>query len=294
MGDMKRFITSLTGVLCAAVLTVEAHADDQTRQVQQALKEAGFYYGAVDGQSGSETKAALRRFQIRNGLEVTGDVNTETLSALKIGDNAPQPAPATTGDASDEVPKSATAPESDGAFLGPGSRPRATPTPAQPPARSEQDVTEPSDSQDVPPSREPIVREGPDGVRLQPFRSEDGEPVYRPGAGLAGGRGVSALQEFFAGTELEDAGYGEQSVRLANAQARLRKLGYYKGAPDGIPGPATEEALLNFQYANRLRPTGRLDGDTMDALDAAQAAVPSRKYRNQRPDDQIYRGIWVQ
>ncbi|HEY5754111.1 MAG TPA: peptidoglycan-binding domain-containing protein [Chthoniobacterales bacterium] len=290
---MKRVIASLVTVLCVAVLTGEAHADEQTRQVQQALKEAGFYYGAVDGQNGSETKSALRRFQIRNGLEVTGDVNTDTLSALKIGPDSEQHSPATADRDPDTVERSAPPSPSDGAFLGPGSRPRATPTPAPPP-RMERDLDSPADQSELREPNELFGEEGPDGVQLQPFRNESGEPIYRPGAGIRRKRGASALQDFFWGTELEDAGYGEQSVRLASVQSRLRKLGYYKGVPDGLPGPATEEALLNFQYNNRLRPTGRLDDDTLAALDSSQPSVPARRYRHQRPDGPIYRGIWVQ
>lgn len=282
------------GVLCVATLTLEAHADEQTRQIQQALKEAGFYYGTVDGQNGSETKAALRRFQIRNGLNVTGDVNSETLAALKIGAESVQQAPATANRGSDNVGRPAPTPAPGGPFLGPGSRPRASKTPAQPSPQVQEDLDEPSDQENLPEPREPVDREGPGGVRLQPFRDDSREPIYRPDGGRSRERGASALQEFFAGTELEDAGYGEQAIRLASAQSRLRKLGYYKGAPDGLPGPATEEALLNFQYNNRLRPTGRLDDDTLAALDASQPSVRGRRYRNQRPEGQIYRGIWIQ
>lgn len=68
-------------------------ADDQLRAVQQQLKDQGFFYGDVDGESGPETIAAIRRYQIRNGLEVTGEPDQETLSALKIpGAAASQPA----------------------------------------------------------------------------------------------------------------------------------------------------------------------------------------------------------
>ena len=66
--------------LCVANL----RADDQTAAVQQALKDQGFYYGQVDGQPGPETTAAIRRYQIRNGLQVDGTLNKETLDSLKI------------------------------------------------------------------------------------------------------------------------------------------------------------------------------------------------------------------
>ena len=69
-------------------------ADDLTRAVQQRLKDQGFYYGEVDGQGGDETSAAIRRYQIRHGLKVTGQLNDETLHALEFrGKSASQPTP---------------------------------------------------------------------------------------------------------------------------------------------------------------------------------------------------------
>ena len=85
-------------------------ADDQIASVQQQLKDQGFYYGQVDGQTGAETTAAIRRYQIRNGLQVSGTLTQETIKSLKAaavardagspvatGNNpapaAPQPAP---------------------------------------------------------------------------------------------------------------------------------------------------------------------------------------------------------
>lgn len=65
-----------------------AHADEQTRDIQSALKDAGFYYGQVNGEKNEETAAAIRRYQIRNGLQVTGSINQETLDSL-FKTNAP-------------------------------------------------------------------------------------------------------------------------------------------------------------------------------------------------------------
>src|SRR4029434_5777200 len=44
----------------------------------------GFYYGEVTGEKDTDTTAAIRRYQIRNGLQITGDLNEETLKALGI------------------------------------------------------------------------------------------------------------------------------------------------------------------------------------------------------------------
>lgn len=46
---------------------ISAHKDDK-KQLQQALKDKGFYNGAVDGSIGPKTEAAIKAFKIANGL----------------------------------------------------------------------------------------------------------------------------------------------------------------------------------------------------------------------------------
>jgi peptidoglycan hydrolase-like protein with peptidoglycan-binding domain len=60
-------------------------ADQSIAAVQQALKEQGFYYGDVTGTKTADTTAAIRRYQIRNGLQITGEIDAETLRSLGIG-----------------------------------------------------------------------------------------------------------------------------------------------------------------------------------------------------------------
>src|SRR4051812_32023894 len=66
--------------------------DDKLSDVQQILKDQGFYYGAINGQKDTDTSAAIRRYQIRNGLQITGDLNDETLKSLHSAPSA-TPAP---------------------------------------------------------------------------------------------------------------------------------------------------------------------------------------------------------
>ena len=79
--------TEMKAALGAAILGVllvqSVVADPTVQQAQEALKAQGFYYGEVTGQKNADTTAAIRRFQIRNGLQVTGELNDETLLALK-------------------------------------------------------------------------------------------------------------------------------------------------------------------------------------------------------------------
>jgi peptidoglycan hydrolase-like protein with peptidoglycan-binding domain len=71
--------------LCAVNLV---HADQTIRSLQQILKDQGFYYGAVTGEKNTETTAAIRRYQIRNGLRVTGELNEETSRSFKPSSNS--------------------------------------------------------------------------------------------------------------------------------------------------------------------------------------------------------------
>ena len=61
-----------------------ARADQLIESVQQALKDQGFYYGELSGEMNANFTAAIRRYQIRNGLQVTGMLNDETLQSLGI------------------------------------------------------------------------------------------------------------------------------------------------------------------------------------------------------------------
>jgi peptidoglycan hydrolase-like protein with peptidoglycan-binding domain len=82
---MKRAIVHLIVAVCVAGLV---RADQTTRSVQHALKDQGFYYGNVTGDKSAETTAAIRRYQIRNGLKVTGEMDPETLHSLNVSSNA--------------------------------------------------------------------------------------------------------------------------------------------------------------------------------------------------------------
>ena len=59
-----------------------ALADSAVQQAQEQLKEQGYYFGQINGDKNADTVAAIRRFQIRNGMQVTGELDQETLRAL--------------------------------------------------------------------------------------------------------------------------------------------------------------------------------------------------------------------
>ena len=57
-------------------------SDDNLREVQMKLREGGFYSGEIDGAYSSDLAAALTRYQIRNGLPITGQLDADTSKAL--------------------------------------------------------------------------------------------------------------------------------------------------------------------------------------------------------------------
>ncbi len=66
------------------------------REIQTALKNAGFYAGVVDGKKGPLTKKAIEDFQRANNLGVDGKVGTKTWDVLSPHLN-PAPVPSKPG-----------------------------------------------------------------------------------------------------------------------------------------------------------------------------------------------------
>lgn len=56
----------------------------EVRTIQEKLKRWGYYNGNVDGIYGSQTTAAIKSFQRKNGLTVDGIAGTNTLRAMGI------------------------------------------------------------------------------------------------------------------------------------------------------------------------------------------------------------------
>ena len=93
---MKRTIAHLVLAVCVAG---SLWADPAIQSVQQALKDQKFYYGKITGEKNADTTAAIRRYQIRNGLQVTGEVDSETLRSLKANSNSPSASQSTSNPA---------------------------------------------------------------------------------------------------------------------------------------------------------------------------------------------------
>jgi peptidoglycan hydrolase-like protein with peptidoglycan-binding domain len=108
-----------------------ARADQMIESVQQTLKNQGFYYGEITGETSADLTAAIRRYQIRNGLQVNGALNHETLQSLGINSSASAQSAAKPASPSPAAPKSGE--------QYPIEEPNMTPAPVQPFTNAPQD-----------------------------------------------------------------------------------------------------------------------------------------------------------
>jgi peptidoglycan hydrolase-like protein with peptidoglycan-binding domain len=131
-------------------------ADTNVRMVQQKLREAGLYFGEIDGAYSSELAAAIGRYQIRNGLPITGQLDEETSKALGAK-------PAVTTTASDRAKSAET-----WRRLRTGQRQTLTSAPATSSPRSET----PGTDTEIPPRSAPAA--------TTPIASDDAKPSAQP------------------------------------------------------------------------------------------------------------------
>ena len=61
----------------------ETNQQADPKEIQTALKNAGYYQGAVDGKMGKKTRRAVRAFQKANKIHADGKVGKDTWEILK-------------------------------------------------------------------------------------------------------------------------------------------------------------------------------------------------------------------
>jgi peptidoglycan hydrolase-like protein with peptidoglycan-binding domain len=226
-------------------------ADPVIENVQKALKDEGFYYGEVTGNKDADTTAAIRRYQIRNGLQITGDLNDETLKALGVNSSGGR-----------AVVKASPTVAPDNSDL-------KAPLKEEPEPEQTQGPTNPLTGQPFPqPRQEP-----------QPPRDYDAAP-------RSSGN--------FAGTPYDAAPPEVQRNIIISAQTFLARRGLYRGPIDGSLGPDLEFSLRAYQSRVRLPVTGKLDLETLAALQLlpggnAPVYVPRRHPSREAP----IRGEWI-
>ncbi len=211
-----------------------SRADPAVANAQKVLKDAGFYYGPVTGEKNADTGAAIRRYQIRNGLEITGELNDETLQSLS---KAPAATPA---------PVHSMSPAT------------AVPVPTRP-------AQEPSDQRNDNMGDRSPENPAPGQTLAAPLQDREPGLVYP-------GRPVPSDGGMFAGTPYGKAPPEVQKRVVVDAQTILARRGLFKFQVDGVFGPDMEFSLRAYQSRVGLRPTGHLDLETLAALELLPGA----------------------
>jgi len=263
---------------------------DDIRNAQQALKDKGLYTGPVDGTVNADTKKALRDFQQKNNLEVTGTLNHDTITALGVTTHTP-----TTGK---ETPKTGTS---------------GTTTP-----KKEKGAGKPTSG--LMPGK---VRDAQSALKKEGF---DPGPVD----GIMGPKTMAAIRNFQSSNGLEVTGTINTETKNAlmasagttrrskpgttetepapttpknqsgvssledvrRVQQALTDLGYEPGDPTGLMTAQTREAIRQFQFLNNLPVTGNLDEQTKAAIDAQSQGGVGTNYDN-GASSPIARGVFL-
>lgn len=75
--------TAAPQVAAEKPLPIVQEKDSRNKDIQLALKNAGFYAGSIDGKIGPKTKAAVMEFQKAKGLKADGKVGPKTWAELE-------------------------------------------------------------------------------------------------------------------------------------------------------------------------------------------------------------------
>ena len=209
--------------------------NNQVQTIQRRLLDCGYFNGQVDGVFGDATRMAVERFQMVNGLPVTGRADGMTMMRLMA--EVPitwqgylSEMSCAAGDAGLNVYALQKKLDDMGYFEG-----------------------------DCTGSYGEMTRSA-----VAAFQSAN--DLEATGVADAG---VWAL--IYSGTavtlrQADVTQLGDQGESVAQIQRRLRELGYYAGADDGDYDEATETAVRLFQLASDLTNTGRVGSDTLIEL----------------------------
>ena len=231
------------------------------KQLQQRLKQLGYYNNTIDGDYGNGTVTAVKAFQKKNGLTQTGTADKKTLdkiystSAISASDkveNADTSATLKKGSKGEEVKKLQRRLKELGYYSATVDGDYGSGT-----------VTAVKAFQ----KKNGLTQNGTaDETTLK--------KVYSDSA-------IGAKEETPAYTTLKSGSKGEAVKQL---QRRLKELGYYSSTIDGDYGSGTKTAVKAFQKKNGLTQDGIADAATQkklynsSAISAATDKVESSDY----------------
>lgn len=233
---------------------------ERVTQLQQNLRQLGFFNGSITGHFGSATQQAVIRFQQYYGMRADGVVGNRTQQTIITAlYNTPSG-----GIGGEPIPSS----------LGLGSSGPLV-TELQDDLRRLRYLNTISTGYYGPVTRDAVAR----------FQRDYGIAA----TGTADSRTLAAISsalqsELPSNTGCQNDGgnlcEGETSQRVVALQQRLQQHGFFRGNITGYFGPATREAVIQFQRNYGFNPTGVVDFQTWQALGLSDSQVGNRPSRN--------------
>ena len=282
-GVLQQRMASGTGVAAAP------GADESIQQAQQILTSLGYDPGPIDGQMGSKTRNAIQAFQNASGLTANGQLNAETMTALRSRSGAGSSQAATSGDPDLREAQRLLVALGYGNLDVDGRMGPATTTALAEFQRAEglnrngrlTPATLERLRLRVPTAQvrtDPVVADAQAWLKLLGYDVSTSDGVMGPET-------VRAISRFQGDENLRRTGtitpetYERMRARarevtdiprenpfIAEAQQLLIDAGFDPGTPDGMSGGKTEAAMRAFQEAEGLRVTGTLTLETLNAL----------------------------
>lgn len=235
LGAIAISLTVLSMASGNALALQQGNQGAEVMTLQQQLKAAGYYDGKITGFYGSQTQAAVRRFQQTKGLGVDGIAGPKTLSALSgtfsADSNLAQAILLRRGDRGTTVTQLQTALKAEGFFNRPITGYYGSIT-------------------------EEAVR------RFQRSRGLRAD-------GIAGSNTLYALGGIYIGKNIPtstELRYGDSSSAVSQLQNRLKALGFYNADETGYYSRLTEQAVSDFQRSRGLSVNGIAGSTTLAAL----------------------------
>ncbi len=241
------------------------------KQLQQRLKDLGYYTGTVDGKFGSGTTAAVKTFQTANKLQADGIAGKATQESIY--------SPYAIHKKDANLPSDSTS-----------TKPTAKPT-SKPSSDSSGTKETPKGKTDI------YLKLGSTGSQVEIMQNRLIALGYLSGTadktfaetteaaviafqkrnsiyadGIAGPTTLAKLYSSSAkkassvAANLGSLKKGMSGGGVSALQDQLKSLGYYSGKVDGDFGDGTESAVIAFQMANGLTPDGIAGKATMNAI----------------------------
>ena len=235
------------------------------KQLQQQLKNLGYYTGSVDGKYGAGTTNAVKAFQAANKLQADGIAGKATQDAIY------SPYAVKKSDAKTSTP-SATSKPSTGSS--------GSSTSVGPKGKTDIYLKLGSTGEQVGILQNRLISLGYLSGSADKVFAETTEAaviafqkrnsIYSDGiAGpttLAKLYSSSAKKASSVAANIGSLKKGMSGGGVSALQQRLKTLGYYTGSVDGDFGEGTEMAVIAFQVANNLTPDGIAGKSTLNAI----------------------------